>query len=123
MTITITSLKLKHWWGFFGLSLRGLKILRQTRLQKGFIEMKNTGFDYLHFTLSAWESAADARSFVRYCSQLEAMKASPKLAAGIRISTFQNERLPNWQDAKRLLFEHGRVISFADRRNSEKLSD
>lgn len=41
MVITITSLELKHWWNFFKLSLWGLKILRQTKTQKGFVRMKN----------------------------------------------------------------------------------
>jgi hypothetical protein len=119
MVITITSLKLRHWWGFFRLSLRGLKILRQTRSQKGFIEMKNTGLGYLHFTLSAWESEADAKNFARSGAHLEALKESRRLATEIAIYTFRGERLPDWKAAKRLLAEHGRVIAFAGRGNSE----
>jgi heme-degrading monooxygenase HmoA len=112
MIITITSLELRHWWGFFKLSLRGLKISRQAKTQKGFIRMKNTGFGYLHFTLSAWESEADLKDFARRGAHLEAMKESRNLATEIRIYTFRSERIPDWREAKQMLFENGRVISF-----------
>ena len=119
MVITITSLRLKHWWGFFKLSLWGLKILRQTKMQTGFIEMKNTGFGYLHFTLSRWETEADAKNFARSGAHLEAMKDSEKLATEIRVYTYKSEKIPDWADAKRLLFERGRVVSFDNRTDSE----
>jgi hypothetical protein len=112
MTITITSLKLKHWWGFFIMSYLALKIIWQTGMQKGFVEMKNTGFGYLHFTLSVWESEALVKDFARSGAHLEAMKSSRKLATEIRIYTFQSDQIPNWKEAKEMLVEHGRVISF-----------
>jgi hypothetical protein len=117
MVITITSLKLRHWWGFFKLSLLGLKIVRQTKTQKGFVEMKNRGFGYLHFTLSVWESEADAKNFARSGAHLEAMKESRKLATEIRIYTFQGEKIPNWRKVKRLLRERGKVFSFGNQTN------
>jgi hypothetical protein len=112
MIITITSLELRHWWGFFKLSLWGLKISRQAKTQKGFIRMKNTGFGYLHFTLSAWESEADLKNFARCGAHLEAMKESRNLATEIRIYTFRSEQIPDWREARRMLFENGRVILF-----------
>ena len=117
MIITITSLKLKHWWNFFKLSLWGLKIVRQTKSQKGFISMKNKGFGYLHFTLSVWESEADAKNFARCGAHLAAMKESRKLATEIRVYTFESELMPVWKDAERLLFERGRVFAFDNQRN------
>lgn len=112
MIITITSLKLRHWRGFFKLSLWGLKISRQAKTQKDFIEMKNTGFGYLHFTLSVWESEEGLKNFARSGAHLEAMKESRNLATEIRIYTFQSEQIPDWQEAKRMLFENGKVILF-----------
>lgn len=53
MIIVVTSIKLRSLFGFFRLSYQGLKIMRQTRQQKGFVSMKNTGFGYMHYTLSA----------------------------------------------------------------------
>ena len=119
MVITITSLELRHWWNFFKLSLWGLKIVRQTKTQKGFIEMKNTGFGYLHFTLSVWETEADVKNFARSGAHLEAIKQSRKLATEIRIYTFHSEEIPDWKEAKRLLFERGKVFLFDNRTGSE----
>ena len=94
------------------MSYLALKIVRQTGTQKGFVEMKNTGFGYLHFTLSVWESEADMKDFARSGAHLKAMKSSQKLSTEIRIYTFQSEQVPDWKEAKQLLFEKGRVISF-----------
>ena len=112
MVITITSLKLKHWWGFFALSLWGWRIVRQTKMQKGFIKMRNTGFGYLHFTLSAWESEADLQHFARTGAHREAMRQSGNLATEIGIYTFRSEDVPSWKEAKKLVFENGKIISF-----------
>ena len=119
MFVTITSLNLRHWWGFFKLSLWGLKISRQAKAEKGFIEMKNCGFGYLHFTLSAWESKADAKNFARSGAHLEAMKESGRLATEIKVYTYESEEIPDWANAKRMLFEQGRVFSFANQPISE----
>lgn len=86
--------------------------MRQTKTQNGFIEMKNTGFGYLHFTLSAWENKADAEKFARSGAHLEAMKESRKLATEIRIYTFSDDQMPDWREAKRLVSENGRIISY-----------
>ncbi|MFT5646264.1 MAG: hypothetical protein ACI976_000942 [Aureispira sp.] len=56
MTITITSIRLRSLWYFFKLSLHGLKMTLQIRKASGFIKVKNTGFGYLHYTMTAWES-------------------------------------------------------------------
>lgn len=81
-------------------------------MQKGFVEMKNTGFGRLHFTLSVWESESDAGNFARSGAHLEAMWESGKLATEIRIYTFQAEQMPDWQKAKRILLEKGRLMRF-----------
>lgn len=119
MVVIVTSLKLRHWWGFFKLSLWGLKILRQTETQKGFIKMENTGFGRLHFTLSVWETEADAKNFARSGAHLAAMKESRNLATEIRIYTFRSGQIPDWKEAKRLVFERGKVFSFNGSANSE----
>lgn len=56
MIVTVTSLKLRKLWNFFRLSFHGMQVMKQTKTQKGFIKMKNTGFGYIHCTLSAWET-------------------------------------------------------------------
>jgi len=120
MVITITSLKLKHWWGYFIMSFLALKIVLQTKKQKGFVSMKNRGLGYLHFTLSVWETEEDLKNFARCGAHLAAMKESRKLATEIRVYTFQSELIPVWKDAKRLLFERGRVFAFDSQKNKEQ---
>jgi heme-degrading monooxygenase HmoA len=110
MFITITSIRLKSWWRFFQLSIHGYKITGQLRQQKGFIKLKNTGFGYLHFTMSAWESEADIKKFYREGAHLAAMKRASAIATETRTLTYQAESLPGWKDAKQLLLEKGKVL-------------
>lgn len=112
MTVTITSIKLRKLWYFFILSYLGLKVQLGIKSNKGFIKMKNTGFGYLHYTLTAWESEEDMKNFARSGEHLEAMKWSKKLATEVRAYTFQTNELPDWKQAKNLVFEKGRIISF-----------
>lgn len=112
MNVTVTSLKLRSFWGFFKLSWYGLKISRQAKKEKGFIAMKNTGFGLLHFTLSQWSTEADLKRFARSGQHLEAMKESAKLATEIQTYTFTSEQLPDWTQAKKMLAEHGKRLTF-----------
>jgi len=113
MVITITSVRLKSWWRFFQLSLHGFKISQQLKGQKGFIKLKNTGFGYLHFTMSAWESEEDVRRFFREGAHLAALKQASKIATETRTFTYQAENLPTWEEAKQLLVEKGKVLRLA----------
>ena len=112
MVITITSIRLKSWWHFFQLSFHGLKISRQLKQQKGFIKLKNTGFGYLHFTMSAWESEEDVKRFYREGAHLAAMKQASNIATETRTFTYQAEKLQGWKEAKQLLVEKGKVLKF-----------
>ncbi|WP_413288072.1 DUF3291 domain-containing protein [Bdellovibrio sp. HCB337] len=112
MTITVTSLRLRSLWGFFKLSWMGFNITLQARKQKGFRKMKNTGFGYLHYTASAWESPADAKAFAHSGYHLHAMKQSSSIATEIRIYTFEGDQLPSWSETKKILEEKGRVFSY-----------
>ena len=112
MVISVTSIKLRKLWYFFILSYLGLKIQREIKTRPGFIKMKNTGFGYLHYTLSVWENETEAKNFSRSGQHLEAMRSGKKLATEVRVYTFQSEEIPDWKEAKALLLEHGRVISY-----------
>lgn len=112
MVITLTSVKLRRLWHFFKLTYMASKIVRQTRKQKGFVRMKNSGFGYLHYTLSVWESVEDAKKFAVTGAHLEAMRASRSVAYEIRTYTYQDDVLPDWKDVKRLLMQKGKVVSF-----------
>jgi hypothetical protein len=112
MIVTITSLKLRSLFGFFRLSLHGLRISRQAKSEPGFVKMKNTGSGYTHYTLTAWESEADLKRFSRTGAHLDGIKQGKSLAREIRIFTFPSDSIPDWKEAKRLVAEKGRVISY-----------
>jgi heme-degrading monooxygenase HmoA len=112
MIVTITSIKIRKLWHFFILSYLGLKVQLGIKSKAGFIEMKNTGFGYLHYTLTAWESAEDMKNFAPSGEHLEAMKRGEKIASQVRVYTFETEHVPAWKEAKKLVLEKGRIISF-----------
>lgn len=112
MIIVVTSIKLRSLFGFFRLSYQGLKIMRQTRQQKGFVSMKNTGFGYMHYTLSAWESLEAMQNFARSGAHLESMQYSAKLSTEIRTYTYEGSALPSWAEAKKLVSEQGKSYTY-----------
>lgn len=112
MFVTITSLQLKSIWGFFKLSLFGLKITNQAKKEKGFIAMKNTGFGYMHYTLSHWQTQDDLKRFAHSGAHLTAMKEGGKIATEIKTHTYSADRLPDWRSAKKLLLEKGKPVTF-----------
>ena len=112
MIVTITSLRLKRFWGFFKLSWYGFKINKQARREKGFVKMKNTGFGKLHYTISQWQSEDDLKRFARSGAHLKAMKESSQLASEIITYSFPSENFPSWGDAKVRLQENGKRLEF-----------
>lgn len=113
MVITLTSLKLKHLWGYFPLTYLALWVTLQLRKQKGFIKLKNTGFGYDHYTLTVWESEADMRAFTPAGAHLNAMRHARKLAQEVRILTYKSDSIPSWKEVRKLLSEKpDRIVSF-----------
>jgi len=94
------------------LSYLALKIMVQLKKQKGFVKMKNIGFGYLHYTLSAWEKEDDFKRFSREGAHLNALKKSSALATEVRTYTYQSEGLPAWKESKILLVEKGKTLKF-----------
>lgn len=74
--------------------------------------MKNTGFGYCHYTASVWQSAQDAKDFAHSGYHLKAMGQTKALATEVRIYTFTAEQMPNWEEAKKLVQEKGRVYTY-----------
>ena len=112
MFITITSLHLRSFWGFFKLSWWGLKISNQAKKEKGFVAMKNTGFGKLHYTLTQWQSHDDLKRFAHSGEHLNAMKESGKLATEIFTYSYESDSLPDWKSAKSLLVKNGKPLTF-----------
>jgi len=112
MFVTVTSLKLRSLWGFFKLSLHGLRISNQAKAERGFLAIKNTGFGYVHYTASLWQSEEDLKRFAKSGAHLQAMKISASLAREVRTLTFAATKIPDWKEAKKLLAENGKVLVF-----------
>ena len=112
MIITITSLRLKTIWNFFGLANYALSIVKQMKNEKGLIKFKKRGAGFTHYTLSAWESEEDLKRFARTGAHLEAMKQSAKIASEIWTYTYKAGHIPDWKEAKKLLMEKGKSIKF-----------
>lgn len=112
MVITVTSIKLRNVWYYFKLALLAFRIVKQTKNEKGFIKLKNTGFGYYHYTLSVWESETDLKRFARTGAHSEAMKQSKHLATEIRTYTYSSDVLPDWKQVKALLSEKVKVLNF-----------
>ncbi len=102
MIVAITSLRLRSLSGFFSLSWHGLQISRQSKRQHGFLSLKNTGFGYDHYTISAWSTEENMKVFARSGAHLDAMKKSAKLSTTIRTYVYQTDALPGWKEAKHL---------------------
>ena len=113
MYITITYVRLKKRRYFFALSYRAMKITFQTRREKGFIQMKNTGWGYLHFTISAWETLEDLKRFSKQGAHLEAMKKSRTIATEVGTHTYASDVMPDWKTAKELVLTQAKIVSFS----------
>ena len=111
MKIVITSIKLRSVWQYFKLTYLAMHIVKQTKMEKGFLGMKSRGFGKLHFTLSAWESTEDMERFVHSGAHLEAMKHTKELASELRFYNYDAAAMPRWDEAKKLLSENGRIIT------------
>lgn len=112
MVITVTSLRLRRLWGYFKLTYLAMFVVKQTRTQPGFILMNNTGFGYLHYTLSVWETKEALEQFARTGAHLAAMKQSRQLATEINTYTFESTQIPDWKEAKQALLKNGRRLTF-----------
>jgi hypothetical protein len=114
MTITITSIRLRSVWYFFKLSLHGLKISLQLRKAPGFIKIKNTGFGYLHYTITTWESKESMQRAMREGAHGEAMKESAALATEIVSYTYESDEFPSWKVAKEMI-KQGKAMKYAEK--------
>lgn len=112
MIVTVTSIRLKKWWYFFKLSYHGLQITRQMQNENGFLKMKNTGFGFMHYTLSAWEREEDVKRFYKQGAHLDAMKKASSIATETRTYTYTTEKFPDWSAAKKLLKKNGKVVKW-----------
>ena len=111
MYITITYVKLKKRRYFFILSYRAMKISLQTRKEKGFLQMKNTGWGCMHYTVPAGEHLEGLKRFARQGAHLDAMKKSKTIAS--EVGTYTSDSLPDWETAKEMVLSKAKIITFS----------
>ncbi len=111
MFVTITSLELKSPLKFFLLSYRAMHILRQVK-KAGCLKYRSTGFWTMHYTLTAWNSEEELKTFSKSGAHLQAMKHAADIAKEINTLTYETDHFPNWKEAKALLKSRGRVLTF-----------
>jgi hypothetical protein len=65
--------------------------------------MRNTGFGYTHYTMSAWKSAQAMREFSRSGAHLDAIGKTQRLSHGVVLFTYEGDTLLRWRDAKQMV--------------------
>ena len=110
MKLTITSIELKGPLGFFKLSKDAMSVIQQLKStrHKAF---KKRGFWTKHYTMTLWNSEEELKAFAKSGAHLEAMKQSALIAKEIRTITIDQDHLPSWKEAYKLL-EKAKVIRF-----------
>lgn len=111
MVVVITSLELKDLWKFFGFANAARKIVRQLKKtnHQGY---KSKGLGKTHFTMSLWPDEQSKNDFYRSGAHAKAMEKTAKYAKSVRFYVYEGDQLPNWDEAKRLLAENGRVVRY-----------
>jgi hypothetical protein len=112
MIVTISHIKLKSPFKFLSLTWYAIRSAYQLRFNKACVHYKTTGLMMAHYTISLWTNAEELKKYSHSGAHLDAMKASKSLAKEIRTFTYEDDKLPNWNEAKKKL-ENGRIITFA----------
>ena len=111
MKATITSITLKGPLKFFALSVQALAVTKQLKAT-ACKEFKKQGFWNTHYTMTLWNNETELHDFARSGAHLAAMKTSKNIAQEIRTFTYETDSLPNWKEAKALLQEKAKVMTF-----------
>jgi hypothetical protein len=113
MIIAITSIRLRSLWNLFKFGSLVGQILKQIKSQKGFVTMKaSPSIGYTHYTVSAWRSEADLKTFARSGAHLSAMKQTARISTEVKSYIYQAETTPDIKSAKKILAEKGKVITY-----------
>lgn len=111
MKLTITVLKLKSPFHFFSLANYARLILKQLKTSPS-KDYKARGIWKTHYTMSLWENDQDLKQFATSGDHLKAMQKSAQIASEIVTYTIDSDKMLPWDEAKRLLYEKGKRISF-----------
>jgi len=107
--VSITGLKLRHPLHapvFWMHAVRCMILARQT---PGNLGADTRTIENVHYTVSAWESPASMRAFIKAPLHIKAMEVYPRIATGKVLSLMSHE-LPEWSDVPDLLERSGRIV-------------
>jgi hypothetical protein len=111
MIVTISHIKLKSPSKFLLLTWHAIRSAWQLRFNKACVHYKTTGLLMAHYTISLWTNAEELKKFGHSGAHLDALKMTKFLAKEIRTFTYEDDKLPTWEEAKEKL-SRGRVITF-----------
>lgn len=110
MYFTITSLKLKGPLHFLKVAGMTMKVTRQLKSSKGFVQYRSSGMWSSVYTMSLWKTEKDMKNFARSGAHLEVMKRYREVSSEIRTLTLAADKLPEWRIARDMLDRNGRVV-------------
>jgi hypothetical protein len=106
MIVSITHIELKSGWNFFKLASLTQNIVRELRTNAGCKTVKTRGFWTSHYTMTLWETREAMEQFYRHGdAHKTAMMSSAKLAKAINTFSYEDNKLPSWDEANVLLPE------------------
>lgn len=108
MYISLTGLKPKTIWRTLQFWRHAIPSFQQVQTAQGNLHYAVKKYKGYQCTITAWESREKMLEFMRSGAHLKAMKAFHKMATG-RTYGYEAEKIPSWEEAYRLLNEHGKV--------------
>ena len=111
MKLTITSVELKNPFTFFFFANYARKNVGQLKSSPA-VKFKSTGIWTRHYTMSLWNNEEDLKTYARTGHHKESMSRSAKMCKEIRTLTIDRDEMPSWKEAKAMLMEQGKVLTF-----------
>ena len=98
--------------------IRGFSLFaHERRLKKQMKEMNCRDYKMWAFlkdvyTMTLWDNEEVMKEFTFSGAHKESMKQTARLGVEFRSITFKADKLPSWKEAKKRLWEEGRVITY-----------
>ena len=111
MIVSITYLKLKSPLHLLSLGKYNKRVVEQL-YESDMVDFKSRGFWKNHYTMTLWNNEAEMKQFVHSSAHRDAMNISHEIASEIKTFIHISDDLLNWNEAKKLLHENAKVLTF-----------
>lgn len=109
MFISLTRLRLRHWWKLPEFLWRSIRSMSQARASEGYIEGSTLGDRQRTFwTMTAWESEAAMKAYRGAGAHKAAMKKLPSWCDEACVAHYNSDSLPSWSEAWEHMMKNGR---------------